>query len=83
MIRDGLVEAPWTDEQVEKLNHYQRLGYVHEYTCPHDHPGRVLHATCNGWVCPLCDYTQPWAHESSLRPPPDPIATLRKLSGEK
>lgn len=31
------IMAPWTDEQVEALNRFQTAGFVHEFTCPHDH----------------------------------------------
>jgi hypothetical protein len=78
-----MLKAPWTPEQIEKLNHYQQLGYVHEYTCANNHDeNRVLVAMRDGWVCPTCDYTQDWAHASSLQPPPDPILVLRKLAGD-
>jgi len=48
-----MVEAPWTDEQVENLNRWQHAGHVHEFTCPNDHPAsRVLIARKDGWHCP-------------------------------
>ena len=28
------IQAPWTAEQVEKLNEYQDCDWVHEFTCP-------------------------------------------------
>ncbi len=66
------VRAPWTSEQVDALNRWQRLGYVHEFTCNNDHPGdRTLFATLNGWVCAHCDYRQDWAHAAMLLPRPD------------
>lgn len=58
-------KAPWTPDQVDALNAYQRLGYVHEFTCPNNHgpkQSRVLEATEVGWKCLFCDYTQDWAH---------------------
>lgn len=55
------VIAPWTAEQVAALNRWQRLGYVHPFTCPN---GWNLVATTAGWVCPgTCGYTQDWAHD--------------------
>lgn len=57
------LKAPWTPEQVEALNAYQQLGYVHEFTCPESHEDRTLLAGPNGWVCLRCGYTQDWAHE--------------------
>lgn len=67
---DGLVRAPWTDQQVDALNAYQRLGRFHPYTCGNDHLGsnRNLVATVGGWICPHCDYRQNWAHPFMLLP---------------
>jgi hypothetical protein len=77
------IRAPWTPEQVEGLNRWQMSDYVHPYTCGSGyrtnkdiHPdgeGKLV-ATANGWVCPNCDYTQDWAHEFSVEPPPNPLA---------
>lgn len=78
-MADETIHAPWTQEQVAKLNAFQNLGYVHEYTCPVDHPGinvSVLWATTAGWVCPACSYTQDWARASSLEPGPNPLDAL-------
>lgn len=67
----GKVYAPFTVDQVEHLNAFQRDGVMHPFTCPQreefvpDHPtGSVLLATIAGWVCPTegCHYTQDWAH---------------------
>lgn len=77
-----MCRAPWTAEQVEALNEYQRLGYAHEFTCGNDHDGdRVLVATRDGWRCPSCDYTQDWAHEGmadKARHPRDPLAHWKR-----
>lgn len=75
------IKAPWTDEQVETLNRYQR-GPMHPFTCGSlDHPerenlspasrntfekGRTLIAKNDGWHCPTCSYTQDWAWEFML-----------------
>lgn len=64
-----MLKALWTDEQVENLNKYQKAGAFHPFTCgnngmPGYHAGQSdLVATKAGWICPLCDYTQDWAHE--------------------
>lgn len=56
-------EAPWSEEQVDNLNRFQRAGHMHPFTCPTNHKGdRTLVATRNGWICCHCDYTQKWAH---------------------
>jgi hypothetical protein len=68
-----IVKAPWTREQVEALNHYQRSGKFHAFTCGNRaktfHPFEeeygdwgALRATSIGWMCPFCLYTQDWAH---------------------
>lgn len=54
--------TPWTDEQVEALNRYQREGKFHPFTCGNDSRHQNLVATKDGWICPNCDYTQNWAH---------------------
>jgi hypothetical protein len=73
------ITAPFTPAQVDALNRYQRLGYVHEFTCPNDHKGadRTLVATIKGWLCPHCYYTQSWAHAAMTgEPPPNPVANV-------
>lgn len=73
-----IIFAPWTDEEVKKLNLYQSLGYVHEFTCKNSHGdhSRTLIATNGGWTCPRCDYIQNWAHDHMLSPPPPPLTLL-------
>jgi hypothetical protein len=78
-----MIEAPWTAEQVRKLNEYQTCDWVHEFTCPADDPnftlshetlGRVLIAKQDGWHCPSCLYRQMWAHDFMfLGVPPNPF----------
>jgi hypothetical protein len=81
--------TPWTSAQVDALNRYQHLGYVHEFTCPRVHPAgsgeadRALFATKDGWICPHCDYRQDWAHSSMLTPPENPIAQLKTDLGRR
>jgi len=61
------LRAPWTSEQVDILNAFQRRGDVHEFTCPTEHDAdRTLFATVAGWICPHCDYRQDWAHRAML-----------------
>jgi len=63
-----MIKTPWTAEQVDKLNRFQRRGDVHPLTCPgHEDGGdRDLVATRNGWICCHCDYKQDWAHPIML-----------------
>jgi hypothetical protein len=73
-----MIEAPWTDEQVEALNRWQAAGHVHEYTCPNNHAGsRVLVAKNDGWHCPSCVYKQTFAYDQTFKaPPPNPFKVV-------
>jgi hypothetical protein len=75
--------APWTPEQVDALNRWQRAGTVHPFT--HD-CGTVLRATPEGWRCddigcPETDeeldqhprVVQNWAHAFMVEEPPAPF----------
>jgi len=71
-----MIKAPFTPEQVERLNWYQTKSGWHPFTCGtigcqetvniEGHPpfkvSTTLIATEQGWKCPKCDYTQDWAH---------------------
>lgn len=66
----AMIISPWTEEQVEWLNAYQRVTDMHPFTCEYrgDHYSvnqGILVATTAGWICPSqgCDYRQMWAHE--------------------
>lgn len=75
MTMDKIV-APWTQEQVDALNRYQREGRFHPFTCGcRDDEAHRAHARANGdpdygllvagrggWTCPVCAYAQDWAH---------------------
>lgn len=67
----------WTDEEVASLNAGQKDPYRHPYTCGNDRGSPkhrkyaednnegdwgILIATPYGWKCPVCTYTQKWAH---------------------
>lgn len=63
--------VPFTDDEVESLNGYQKARVFHPFTCGNrgdekhariNSPEDVLVATSDGWVCPYCDYRQDWAH---------------------
>ena len=73
-----IITAPWTAEQVEALNAYQRGNSFHPFTCGgdrsddahvayaalhHDRDDGLLVATAGGWHCPVCGYSQNWAHD--------------------
>ena len=78
------IVPPWSIEQVGALNRWQNTGRVHPFTCGGDrgddahiryadaHGGDFgqLVATVNGWFCPVCSYTQKWAHDFMCEDPP-------------
>ena len=72
------LRPPWSPAIVEQLNAYQRNPAFHPYTCGgkrgdpahveyaerhKQHDTGILVAALDGWRCPVCDYTQDWAHE--------------------
>ena len=73
----NLISPPWTEEQVKNLNEYQNDDRWHPFTCGGErrdelhqvyalihkkHDYGILEATPEGWICPVCDYKQIWAH---------------------
>lgn len=65
------ITAPFTEEQVKRLNEFQESG-MHEFTCcspPHiaectrktKESEGILTATTEGWICPCKKYAQDWA----------------------
>lgn len=52
--------APWTEEQIKRLNLRQDDERRHPYTCGNDSTHPRLVPTKDGWVCAECDYTQDW-----------------------
>ena len=75
------VRAPWTNEQVDALNRFQREGRMHPFTCGGEHTGGapVLIASHDGWHCPhaYCTYRQDWAHAFMADPDAWPKPFLR------
>jgi DNA-binding NtrC family response regulator len=77
------IHAPFSPDQVESLNRYQRSGLGHPFTCGNNRGSKahkkamkvrgdkdlgVLVATSNGWVCPACSYTQQYAYDFMADP---------------
>lgn len=63
-----IIRAPFTPEQVDALNRFQRADGMHPFTCGELHvPGApILIARADGWHCSdpygeECGYTQDWA----------------------
>lgn len=75
---------PWSVEQVDALNEYQKSRRFHPFTCGSGNRTDNKHcdaklklglsdwgtliATPEGWVCPACSYTQDWAHAFMAQP---------------
>ena len=70
------MEAPFTQEQIDKLNEYQKSGRFHPYTCDRKSPNcetklipkdyskdGILIAMEDSWICPCGEYKQNWAHD--------------------
>lgn len=58
------IHAPWTPEVATALNHYQKHGLGHAFTCDNPgHPPAKLVAGPAGWhrLQEGCTYTQGWA----------------------
>lgn len=81
--KPALVSAPFSAEQVQRLNERQchvegpLAAPFHPFTCPHrNEPGHssaggdlgLLIATEDGWVCPSCDYTQSYTYPGMIAP---------------
>lgn len=75
----GTIKTPWTQEQCDRLNAFQKSRRFHPFTCGsgnrcdenHLDGEGVLVATPDGWKCPYCDYTQEWAHSIMAEPLPE------------
>lgn len=82
MTDTHIIEAPWSVDQVLKLNEFQDCPWVHPFTCINRDDGKheedaVLVATLGGWICPYCKHTQNWAHDFMFGgAPPNPITKL-------
>lgn len=86
---DKRILAPFSPEQVQRLNEWQtNTGEglsAHPFTCANRDDGQhgdaggdigILIATEGGWVCPFCDYTQNWAHAIMAAPSASLVAII-------
>lgn len=70
-LRDTILEAPFTDEQVKNINEYQKHPSFHPFTCcSHDGCTRnetnnngLLVATNTGMECSCGKWKQKWVHK--------------------
>ena len=62
------MKAPFTDEQVARIQEWQADKYVHPLTCGNENCCMTLDVTKDGLVCPLCGYTQDWVHDCIANP---------------
>lgn len=79
------IQAPFNENQIKNLERYQRLGYVHPFTCPqnstHISDG-ILLPTTNGMICIECGYIQNWVHDymtSASFLKKDPLVNILRL----
>ena len=57
-----ILRAPWTPEQIEKLDARQQDETKHPYTCA---CGHSLEPFKSGWYCEnQCGYSQDWCHKA-------------------
>jgi hypothetical protein len=68
------INAPFTEEQVEKLKKYQENGKFHPFTCCSQGSNEkcerkngvgegLLIPSTEGWVCPCGEIKQNWCHK--------------------
>lgn len=61
----GVIEAPFTDEQVKSIDAFQKNKYMPKFTCGNDSCNHVaLTVTKDGFSCPQCyNWSQNWCHD--------------------
>ena len=67
---NNIIYAPFSDEQVLKLNEFQKSKKFHPFTCDcgRDREDKgILIATNEGWICPCGEYKQNWAHSFMIK----------------
>jgi len=71
-------QAPFTVDQVARLEAFQRERCYHPFTCAHRGDGNhgnidgdtgILVPTVRGWICRYCNYSQDWAFRFMTEPP--------------
>lgn len=63
-MREGIREAPFTDDEVRILKLWQENDYLHPFTCC-DHEN--MEPTNEGMKCLKCGRLQEWVHDFMLR----------------
>ena len=72
------IKAPFTEEQVKKLEEWQANDRLHPFTCcsPEDikecqrrskENEGILIPHKEGWICPCGKYTQDWCHDFMVK----------------
>ncbi len=74
------ITAPFSEDQVNALNHYQEHTNFHPFTCwgvgckkLYQNNGGKLMATPEGWICPCAEFKQDWAYKIMTEPADDSI----------
>ena len=62
------LDAPWTPDEVDAINRWQKKPAVHEFTCDQGHHVALIAETCK-LTCPHpgCLYTQTWVHDFMVK----------------
>lgn len=67
-MEENIVNAPFSDEHIRKLEEHQNNVMYHPYTCDGEedcngNEERKLIPTKDGWICKCGKYTQDWSHK--------------------
>ena len=57
------MKAPFTKEQVKRIQAWQENQYTHSFTCGAEDCRMDLHVDKNGLYCGFCGYEQDWIHD--------------------
>ncbi len=59
-------QAPFSEADVAKIQHYQVDARYHPYTCDHDHKSVAMRMVTDGLKCPQCGLVQDWILQVTL-----------------
>lgn len=77
-------KPPFTTEEIQSFNEYQKVGIMHPYTCGNrEHSGDdLLFAKEDGLYCPTCEYKQDnvlqWLIDNEWKKYQDWFTTLKE-----
>lgn len=78
------VQAPFTTEQIDKINKFQNLSWFDVFVCQYNKCDKqLLVAKLEGLYCKNCTYTQYWVYEYMLEPLGEDILRILDSSERK